>query len=387
MSNIIISPFENASGSKSFRVSGTVNGKHRRQNFKSEAEALTVKQNWEREIHNLAPLPAITTRLTTDQAKEAEHCFRLIDGKGQTLTALVTFALDNYRPAEVDITVAKAIEQFVAEKTASNKRPISIRNLKQRLVYLKLTCGNANVNTVMPDVVRVLIERNDTSPRTRLNYRLALSNFFNWCVRKKYCAVSPVDSLEAITVDVAEPTVLTVAECRRLLCHALAYKDGALVPYVALALFCGIRPTEVTRLSWDNLDLENQTVTIGAAIAKMRGRRIVGISDNAMEFLRDHATKKTSFAPSRRHWDELRRLAGWTDLSTWTPDVLRHTGISMHLAKHQHEGLTATWAGNSPDMVQKHYKGLVKAKDAIEFWDIVPDMLGADIVQLKAGAK
>jgi hypothetical protein len=51
---------------------------------------------------------------------------------------------------------------------------------------------------------------------------------------------------------------------------------------------------------------------------------------------------------------------------------MRHTGISHHLAQHQHEGKTATWAGNSPDVIQKHYKGLVKAKDAKEFWAIAP---------------
>jgi hypothetical protein len=47
---------------------------------------------------------------------------------------------------------------------------------------------------------------------------------------------------------------------------------------------------------------------------------------------------------------------------------MRHTAISMHLAKHEHEGKTAAWAGNSPDIIQRHYKGLVKAKDAEAFW-------------------
>ncbi len=45
---------------------------------------------------------------------------------------------------------------------------------------------------------------------------------------------------------------------------------------------------------------------------------------------------------------------------------------NIDLAKHQHEGQTASWAGNSPDIIQKHYKGLVKPKDAIEFWQLTP---------------
>jgi len=54
----------------------------------------------------------------------------------------------------------------------------------------------------------------------------------------------------------------------------------------------------------------------------------------------------------------------------WTPDIMRHTAISYHLAKHEHEGKTAAWAGNSPDIIQKHYKGLVKPKHATWFWQL-----------------
>jgi len=61
-----------------------------------------------------------------------------------------------------------------------------------------------------------------------------------------------------------------------------------------------------------------------------------------------------------------------SELKPWTADVMRHTGISHHLALHQHEGKTATWAGNSPDVIQRHYKGLVNKNDAKAFWAIVP---------------
>ncbi len=50
-----------------------------------------------------------------------------------------------------------------------------------------------------------------------------------------------------------------------------------------------------------------------------------------------------------------------------------HPAISTHLAYFQHEGKTATWAGNSPDIIQRHYKGLVKPGDAKEFWAITTD--------------
>ncbi len=60
---------------------------------------------------------------------------------------------------------------------------------------------------------------------------------------------------------------------------------------------------------------------------------------------------------------------------------MRHTAISMYLAKHQHEGEAATWAGNSPNVIHRHYKGLVKEADATEFWNITPVTVKSDVVQ------
>jgi len=36
---------------------------------------------------------------------------------------------------------------------------------------------------------------------------------------------------------------------------------------------------------------------------------------------------------------------------------MRHTAISMYLAKHKDEGEAASWAGNSPNVIHRHYKG------------------------------
>jgi hypothetical protein len=129
----------------------------------------------------------------------------------------------------------------------------------------------------------------------------------------------------------------------------------------------------------------------------MRQRRLVEISDNLVEWLRPHAGEGAIVpANFRRDFDTVKALAGyaftkqrvnvepvkkafpeldWENLPTepvWIPDVLRHTAVSYHFAEHQHEGKTASWAGNSPDIIQKHYKGLVKPKDAAKFWKLTP---------------
>jgi hypothetical protein len=58
----------------------------------------------------------------------------------------------------------------------------------------------------------------------------------------------------------------------------------------------------------------------------------------------------------------------------------------MYLAKHKHEGEAATWAGNSPNIIHRHYKGLVKEADAAEFWSITPATIQAQVAQFPAQA-
>jgi len=52
-------------------------------------------------------------------------------------------------------------------------------------------------------------------------------------------------------------------------------------------------------------------------------------------------------------------------------DVLRHTFISMHVAKFRSMGDTALQAGNSEHMIKKHYLNRVTPPEAKQFWNVM----------------
>ena len=374
-----IQPFTNPSGQVVHRVTGKLNGQRIRENFKTEGEAVTRKHNLEREAANLAPLPAVTTRLTADQCAEAEHAYRRLAGSSLNLTLAVEFALERYTPSAQSCSVNEAFSRFLTSKRAENKRPATLRTLEQRLNRLLQACGRQLVNTIQPEQLRPLIFREHTSKVNQESDYRAFSNFFNWCVRQEFTAISPLGKIGRIKVDRDEPQVLTVPECRKLLTAAQAHNGGALVPYLVLALFAGIRPKEIERLTWADIDLPSAVVTIGAKIAKMRARRLVSLSQNAVGILAPYALRAVPIYPGnwRKGFDAVKLAAGFgkptteaPELKPWVMDILRHTAISMHLATYSNEGLTAAWAGNSPDIIQRHYKGLVRPADASDFWQI-----------------
>jgi len=367
-----VSEFINPSGDVVFRVAGfRRDGSRVRENHRTEAEARGRQHELEIEAANVATenLARLKpTRLTAAQVREAEACFERLASAGHlTLQAAVDFYLANWKAPVTRISVADALDKFLADKRARNLRPVSLDNMASRTRALRVLHGHRHVDEITTDALKSLIHRDGCGPTTRNNTRRLLNNVFRWCVKAGYCAANPVQPIEYVKADHGEPDILSVAECQRLLDTASTYRNGALMPYLVLALFGAIRPAEVCRLAWRNVDLEAGVVTITGSMAKMRSRRVVQLSDNAVAMLRPFALRRAPITlPSHRKvFARLTRAAGF---KRWTPDVLRHSGISYHLAQHQHEGQTATWAGNSPDIIMRHYRGLVRPAEAEAFW-------------------
>jgi hypothetical protein len=62
-------------------------------------------------------------------------------------------------------------------------------------------------------------------------------------------------------------------------------------------------------------------------------------------------------------------------MKPWHPDLIRHTSLTYHYGMSQDESKTAAWAGNSPDVFHRHYKGLVTSEKAQLYWAIAPDII------------
>ena len=435
----VITPFDNPNKTTAYRVAGTTPGGVRiRENYKTQPEALARKQQLEIEALNFIPEKRITTtRLTPDQEAEAERAYAELNGR--PMMQAIRYFLDNYREPLKKITVGDAFTDFLDAKKKSGLREASLQGLKTRVGFLVRKFPDKLVSDILPIHVAEAAAQPGVTEATREDNRRSFSSFFSWGMEMQYCLSNPAKKTVRRrghgTRDDVEPAILSLEEVRRLLAVTAAYKGGKLIPYVTLALFAAIRPTELARLTWDNLDLQAGTITIGAKMAKMRQRRIVDMATlteqvekilepkptkatkqgkptkqgkkprkgkkiqvtvtttNLIDWLKLHADDKTPFCGAnwRKDFDAVKLAAGFGNpahkpaddetveakqqrlaLKPWTPDILRHTGISNHLAFFQHEGKTAAWAGNSPDIIQRHYKGLIKQPDAKEFWKLTP---------------
>jgi hypothetical protein len=68
----------------------------------------------------------------------------------------------------------------------------------------------------------------------------------------------------------------------------------------------------------------------------------------------------------------------------WPHNGLRHNFGSYHLARFNDAAKLALEMGNSPAMIFRHYRELVKPKDAERYWKIAPASGGKRIIEFSS---
>jgi hypothetical protein len=131
---------------------------------------------------------------------------------------------------------------------------------------------------------------------------------------------------------------------------------------------------ELRALDWSKINLPERTIRIDASLAKTRQRRVIEIGDALVAYLTPYAKRRglvvdLGAQEFRRRWEACRRDAG---ILPWPHDVMRHTFATYHLAAFNDIGKLSLQMGNSPQVIQSAYKGLVSKADATRFFSLRP---------------
>src|SRR5262249_45062494 len=108
------------------------------------------------------------------------------------------------------------------------------------------------------------------TPAVRNAMLRVLRAVFNFGVKREYLSRNPIDKLDFQSLPRSEVSILSLKEAYALM-NVAAQSD--LLAYHALGLFAGIRPNELQRLQWEDIDLAEGHILIRAEIAKNRRRR------------------------------------------------------------------------------------------------------------------
>jgi integrase len=195
------------------------------------------------------------------------------------------------------------------------------------------------------------------------------------------------------TTKVGDLATLTAAQMRRLLagCDALEGETAAdaMRAYIALAGFAGIRPEELHKLNWRDVNLTEGFVDIRSNVSKVKEARLVRLSENCKAWLAPCAARVGVVAPKagfRYRFDAVRAAAGFSVRGNkgepWPADVLRHSYASCWLAIYKNRAELAELMGNSPAIIGKHYRRPIPQAEAEEWFAIWPDAEDSKIIAM-----
>jgi integrase len=305
---------------------------------------------------------------------EAMACSQRLKPLNATLTQAVEFFITNAPRDETAKSIEELKEEFLKSRKAMNCRP---RTIVQYESYLRVICadfGKVDVTRILRQDIEDWLEESEWSPRTRKNYLVTLTTILNFAVVKGYRAENPAATINRPILDDRPVGILTVEQARGLL-RVAEESDRDMLPALTMGLFAGLRRSELFTLDWSEIDPEHRTIEVKGIKAKTRQRRLVTVADNLLMWLSPHRKTSGAVTPERNidvFSERLHELAVKAEITTWPHNAMRHSYGSYFLGKTKDENLTASEMGNSPEVIIKHYRPLVRDADVTRYWHLAP---------------
>jgi integrase len=384
------------SGKRVWQVACQVNGERVRETFKTKGEAETRAAEIRTKVDNEGQAafnipPALRV--------EAIECAALLQPHNASIREACRYYVDHVLKYRNAPTVSEIIKQLIADTVAAGRREKTTTDLRYRLGGFAKTFGNQKLSEITLPKLQAWNNDPTLSAVSRRHMATKLSQLFRYAEKHGWCEKNLAAYISRPSIAEREPGFLTVAQCARLL-EGATYTD--LLPYIVLGLFTGIRTNELERLTWDKVKLSEGVIIIDGTVAKTKSRRVIDLNDTAREWLAMCAKLTGQIVDPinfRKRKDALIRAARFgtpgsetkkekaagITLERWPENALRHTAASYHYALTQDAVRVSAMLGNSPDVLHRHYRGLVTKAEAERFFALRPFAADAKkIVPLKA---
>jgi integrase len=276
---------------------------------------------------------------------------------------------EGVRQEEGGMSVSAATRMFLAENAKKSPSHFS---------KVEMLCRELNsrwsgpLAAIEPVAVSRWLEKISDSATTRAMWFRYARMFFRWSARLRFIERSPVEGMKSPRATPGR-NILTGAQMRELL---KAKMDDDVRALVLLGGFAGLRPIEVARMDWEDIDTKTKQIHVRPEV----GKQTSGMLERVVDFTEPLVKRKKFFTGktgrivtgSLEALYERRRKAalalGWEE---WPDNALRHSFATYHLGRCGNAGLTAFQMGHtSPAMVQRVYAVPAKRADWKDFWRI-----------------
>jgi integrase len=347
-----------------FVVRSNVSGRWERRFFETKEEAKTYAAQKEIELLNqrteAMTFPTELRVMAQRAAKRLAEYRRTIDDAAQ-------FYLKHLESEKGSVPVEQAVAELIQNRRAAGRSRVYCGDLKFRLGRFAEKFDGKSVASITTKEINQWLESLQVGSVTRNTFRRDARTLFSFCSDHGYCVDNPATATTRAKEPSTEVSVLSVEDARCL----LEKSSPEMLPYWAIGLFAGLRPSEIRHLQWTDVDFDDAHITVRST--KTNRKRFVQMQPSLIAWLsryRKHKGAVVSLIDFRRRSEEDRAVAGLLD--RWPVNAMRHSFGSYWLAEFKDVNKLALEMGNSPTVIERHYKRAMKAKEAHRYWEIMP---------------
>jgi len=345
-------------------------GKGRNRQFfkdKTEAETLLKQKFIQQENYGTAGLS-----FNDRQRAEYLECAELLQPFGVTLRDAAKFYAAHLKAITGSRKVTEVVADLLAARAADGMSRRYLGDLRVRLRRFVLSFGEEMIAGITASRIDEWLRGLGVGAVTRNTFRRRLAVLFSFAKRRGYATENPITDVERAKERETEVEILSVSQVARLLESA----SSDMLPFWAIGAFAGLRRAELERLTWSEIDFDASVIEVKASKSKTASRRLVTIQPNLGAWLAPYRTRIGRVCPvnlQRKINDDRERVAL---RAGWPQNALRHSFGSYHLARFGDAAKLALEMGNSPATIFRHYRQLVKPKQAEHYWKIRPAIAG-----------
>lgn len=347
-------------------------------------------------IRNSKARPKVTF-LTDDQLRDAEMA-RDILTNGISLKRIAE--LYNEQLPNTEVTIDKLFKEWIDEALRTGLRESSISSRGDRTKEFRKTFGYKKAHKItFQDVEEIVFKKlangKKPSDQTIVNRWSGIRSLLNRGIQKGYirrdgnpCEVS--NGFSGIPSPSPVKTFLSIHETQSLIKNSSEYKNGIMLSYFALACFSGLRPHEIhggafkspkgaDPLRWNDINLESDDpeILVSEDRAKTRMARWAPIKEYNLnlQIILNHSKQLNhdliTVKNFKENWRAVTKLSDLT-FEASDADKCRRSFATYLWNKEQSmaDVQLSKIMGNSPFVLKKHYKNIIKAGEGEKFFSI-----------------
>lgn len=274
-------------------------------------------------------------------------------------------------PARGGPTLSEVFTLFYASRLELNLRPWTLSHWRWFGGRLARTIGSKEIKSLSR---ADLVEIHNTYGKAYMEF---LRPIINWAHDAEIIEANPLPKRKLPPrEDAKRPTYLHPHEAHALYNAA----EDHFKPALALALWGGLRPMEICRMDWANVNIKQQRIRIEAGMSKVRrGRIIENVPTILWAQLAIFEKSSGPFIPGSTDlsryemWNKIRKRTADRVFIKLPPNVFRHSFATFFTALTGNPAKTARVLGHTKlDKLAQYYDGLESYDQATDYFHPKP---------------